>query len=288
MSPAIAPRRSTAASTAAADADRRLLQARLRASVGLDPAGAGLGDRAERALELARSTGAPVGAALESTASAASDLDEVRRAVHVATAQARLVVRGLVALPLALVPAMDGLLGVPLVGFYLHGPGRIVGALALGLMVLGAATARWMIRSVTAGRRPTGAADDEVADLLAAALRAGLPPAGALRAVGRVRPDLATPLASAALAIEHGLPAPDHPAIGDAVAVLAMGGRLGASVTSALHQLARRQRADRLAEVRARAEQLTGRLAIPSVLLFLPATVLLVGAPVVAVGLATG
>ncbi len=270
------------------DADDRaaaLAGARLAAAAGVDPDVDALDGRARRAVALSRAVGAPVGAALAAAAQAAEDDADLRRELHVATAQARVVAGGLVALPLLLVPGLDVLLGVPLLGFYATGAGRAVLAVAGTLLACGALVAWRLVARVA--RPSRGAPDDEVADLLAQALAAGLPAPAALRAVARQRGPVALDLRRAALAIEHDRP----PALGTPVAaaagLLARAERLGAPAAPALRDLAHQQRREARAVVRARAEQLGGQLTVPSVLLLLPATVLLVGAPIVHVGLSS-
>lgn len=263
------------------------VRARLRTSVGLSDDGRGLTDRERRALRLAADLGAPAGPALAAAAAAARQVVERRRALGVATAQSRFVAAALVLLPVGFLPFQQVALGLPVLDFYGTRIGRAVGAVGLGLLLLGAATVRRLLRRVERVRRGEVLPDDEVADLAAVALSAGLPTSAALRQVGTVRPELRGRLDRAALALEHGSTRSRDPVIGAVVELLAEADRLGAAAGVEVRQLATDLRAERDAVLRARAERLPAQLTVPSVLLLLPATVLLVGAPVVAAGLAS-
>lgn len=261
-------------------------RARLAVAAGgvVDPRG--LDGRAGRAMALAARLGAPVAPALQAAQEAARQDRELARSVAVATAQSRLVGRGLVALPLLLVPTLDLLVGLPLVGFYGTPAGRAVGLVALALLVLGALTGAHLVRSVPRHRRRDPVvADDETTDLLGTALRAGLPASAAARAVAEHRPAVAGALRRGALALEHGHRVEHGTPVAEALAVLSAAAELGAPAAAELTSLASEQRAREQARVRERAERLPAQLTVPSVLFLLPATVLLVGAPVVAAGL---
>ncbi len=71
------------------------------------------------------------------------------------------------------------------------------------------------------------------------------------------------------------------------VAVLTTADEVGAPIAPTLRRLARDLRADELARVLAAAERLPAQLTFPTALCLLPATVLLVGAPIVHAGLAS-
>lgn len=155
-----------------------------------------------------------------------------------------------------------------------------VAGVAGGLLVAG-----WWRRRGRAGVVPVPDAD-EVADLLATALGSGLPAGAALRAVAGVLPDRAALLRRAAVAVERGTP-PDLPAGFDrAGRLLARSTALGAPAVPALRRLACDLRADELARALAAAERLPALLTFPTTVLLLPASLLLVGAPLVAAGLA--
>jgi hypothetical protein len=260
---------------------------RLQVAAGAAPELHGLGQRARRAVRLAQDVGAPIGPVLRAAADAEQQDRARARAVAIATAQSKFVGRGLVALPIVLVPALDLLLGLPLLGFYGTAGGRAVGSVALVIIGIGAVVTRWLVARVPRpGWRDPVRQDDEATDLLAAAVQAGLPAAAAARAVGQLREELAGMLAQGAMAMEHGrIPDSDTP-VGQALLILQMADRVGAPAAPELVELAREQRAREEARVRERAERLPAQLTIPSVLLLLPATVLLLGAPIVASGLA--
>jgi hypothetical protein len=129
---------------------------------------------------------------------------------------------------------------------------------------------------------------DEVADLTATALAGGVPPGEALRVAADELPTHATALRQLALELELGVDAP-VPADGGLArlrAVLLTAAAVGAPVAPALRRLAHDLRADELARILAAAERLPAQLTFPTALCLLPATLLLVGAPMVHAGLA--
>ena len=151
---------------------------------------------------------------------------------------------------------------------------------------------------------------DEVADLVATALTAGVSSPEALRLVADVLPEHATRLRRLAFGLELGMEGEDLVAGGrDAgpgsttgragpralpghddplrrlAALLVAAERSGAPVAASVRRLARRFRADDLAQVLAAAERLPAQLTFPTALCLLPATVLLIGAPIVHTGL---
>jgi len=115
----------------------------------------------------------------------------------------------------------------------------------------------------------------------------------ALRLVADTLPGCGTSLRRLALEAELGaLGAHVGPVVGARASaverlrgVLATAEDVGASPSRALVALAADLRADRLADTLAAAERLPAQLTFPTTLLLLPATVLLVGAPIVDVGL---
>jgi pilus assembly protein TadC len=129
---------------------------------------------------------------------------------------------------------------------------------------------------------------DEVADLTAIALAGGVPPGEALRVAADELPAHATALRQLALELELGVDVPDPVDAGLARlrAVLLTAAAVGAPVASALRRLAHDLRADELARILAAAERLPAQLTFPTALCLLPATLLLVGAPMVQAGLA--
>jgi Flp pilus assembly protein TadB len=163
---------------------------------------------------------------------------------------------------------------------------------------------------------------DEAADLAATALAGGVSAPEALRVAAEHLPDLAHRLGRLAFSLELGMTAEDldprttqrgdaprasfpraasrsqarasprrRPASSDGllhlVAVLTTADELGAPIAPTLRRLARDLRADELARVLAAAERLPAQLTFPTALCLLPATVLLVGAPIVHAGLET-
>jgi Flp pilus assembly protein TadB len=157
---------------------------------------------------------------------------------------------------------------------------------------------------------PAAPGVDEAADLVATALAGGVPPGEALRLAARELPEHASELRRLALELELGIepdpmgePGPATAARPDAVArpdaaarpeagltrlrlVLATATSVGAAAAPAARRLARDLRADDLARVLAAAERLPAQLTFPTALCLLPATLLLVGAPMVHAGLA--
>jgi Flp pilus assembly protein TadB len=176
--------------------------------------------------------------------------------------------------------------------------GRWVGGAVLGLGL------GWLVHPAVAvvpvavawGRqrarldRPPSVGVDEAADLTATALAGGIAPGAALRVAASQLPAHAPALHRLALELELGLPAVDDPSgcpgLARLRAVLATATEVGAAAAPALRRLARDLRADDLARVLAAAERLPAQLTFPTALCLLPATLLLVGAPMVHAGLA--
>jgi hypothetical protein len=119
------------------------------------------------------------------------------------------------------------------------------------------------------------------------AVGGGLPPSATLRAAADEVPQLATPLRRLALDLEHGhVPAPTVPGVDRLADVLTTADAVGAPVGPTLRRLAADVRADELARVLAAAERLPVQLTFPTALCLLPGVLFLVGAPIVASGLA--
>lgn len=169
------------------------------------------------------------------------------------------------------------------------GPALLAGAVA-GLTV-GAPVGLLAGVAVAALRRPapdaTDASLDEVADLVAIALAGGTSVSGALRLVGRAGATDPAALDRLALAADLGRL---HDAASGPFAplaqVLTTTRRWGSPATTPLRALAADLRADALADALAAAERLPAQLTVPTALCLLPASVLLLGAPLVADGLA--
>ena len=137
-------------------------------------------------------------------------------------------------------------------------------------------------------RRPAGTPVDPslatVCEVVAAAMSAGVGPAAAVRhAAGRLAGPRGDLLRLAMhLDVDRD---PSVPSLQPLADVLRTTTRLGSPAVPALHELAAQLRADRLAAALADAQRLPARLTFPAALCLLPATVLLVGAPIVAEGL---
>lgn len=254
------------------------------------PQGARLTARVQRALSVARIVGAPLLPAVDAAAAAEEDAQRAVRAVSVATSQSRTVAAGLVLAPVLLVPFVARLAGASALGFYTSAAGRsvlTVGALLLGA---GALVARLLVRRTM--RPARDGALEEAVELVATALSAGTGTAASLRAVAAVLPTQAPPLRQLALDLDlghdrdpagHG--AEEPPSVQRLRLVITGAAELGAPVVPTLRRLARDLRADELARVMAAAERLPAQLTFPTTLLILPATVLLVAAPLVEAGL---
>jgi hypothetical protein len=342
----------------AATTATELLRLRVSAGAGIGDT-RGLSERARRAVAVAERTGAPVLTALDGALAAEDDAARARRAVTVASAQARAVATGLIAAPVLLVPGLGRLAGADLRAFATSPLGAVVIAVGGGLLAIGALVIVGLIRRVGRPPRAHGPAGpgallaatvaaavawriagpllvpvaalaahrlvarravrhvappgvDEAVDLTATALGGGVSPAEALRVVARVRPDLAVPLRRLAFDLELGLavaggpaPACDGAVPGARVragrraapdddaepfrrlgTVLVAADAVGAPAVPALRRLGADLRAEDLALVLAAAERLPAQLTFPTALCLLPATVLLVGAPIVQTGLA--
>ncbi len=262
-----------------ANALRRL---RAELSVGLPPTDmAGVPDRAAAAVRLAVEVGAPALAALDAATEAERAVSEQHRRLRAATAQSRVVVAGLALLPMLAIPGLQAIVGLPLLAFYGTPAGRSVGVAGAVLGLAGVGSARWLVRRTARLGEPSDV--DELADLVAIAIGAGLPVGQALRLVAERRPGPAAALRRHAYAHERGL-AVDTP-IAEVVDVAAIAHRIGAPAAAALRDLARAERAERLGDAAVAAERLPVLLTFPTALCLLPAAVLLVGAPLVAVGL---
>jgi hypothetical protein len=343
----------------AATTATELLRLRVSAGAGIGDT-RGLSERARRAVAVAERTGAPVLAALDGALAAEDDAARARRAVTVASAQARAVATGLIAAPVLLVPGLGRLANADLRAFAASPLGAVVIAVGGGLLAIGALVIVGLIRRVSRPPRAHGPAGagallaatvvaavawrvagpllvpvaalvahrlvarravrhvappgvDEAVDLTATALGGGVSPAEALRVVARAHPDLAVPLRRLAFDLELGLavaggppPARDGAPRGARVraghraepyddgaeplrrlaTVLLAADAVGAPAVPALRRLGADLRAEDLARVLAAAERLPAQLTFPTALCLLPATVLLVGAPIVQTGLA--
>lgn len=259
----------------------RLQEVRARLVAGLPVRTGAITGRAARALAVANTTGAPAVPALDAAAAARAVATTRDRVLAAATAQARAVFLGMAAIPVLALPALGGVLGRSLWPFYLTPAGLVVGAAGLGLIGLGLAVGWLLVRRV----RRTGPPHDEVADLVATALGGGVPPAPALRLVAEQVPAAADPLRRAAAGLELGR-LPDVPGdLGRILTALRLSTTYGTPVAPTLRRVAEDLRADELARVRAAAERLPAQLAFPTALCHLPATLLLVGAPLLATGL---
>jgi pilus assembly protein TadC len=294
------------------DTDRVRLH--LEAGVPLGP-DLRLTPRVQRAVSVAQLVGAPLLGAIESAAAAEEDAARSVRAVAVATAQSRTVALGLVLAPVLLVPVIGRLAGADVVAFYLSPLGR--GVLGVGLLLLGAGAlvARALVARV--GQPHPDAALEEAVELTATAIAGGSGTAAALRTVAAVLPAQGDRLRRLALDLDLGvglgvgvdarrIEAPDggtprssllgaiprtngRGAEPDALrrlrVVIVTAASVGAPSAGALLRLARDLRAAELARVLAAAERLPAQLTFPTTLLLLPATVLLIAAPLLDAGL---
>lgn len=247
------------------------------------------GPRLRRLLDVAEETGAALGPAVSSLIASEHDRDDMRRAVKVATAQAKAVAALLVATPFVLVPGLSGLTGMDVAGFYGSRVGRSMGVIGTLFVGVGVAAIVIMIARVGRTRRDGGSGafvtDDEVAELLATALSSGMPLSLAVRTVSSVAPSHRRSLLAIAMTIELDLDEPPQGGVDPLTVLVLEAWHLGAPLVPALRRHAMRQRADQRARVLARVERLPVLLALPTALCLLPGTVLLVGAPIVHAGL---
>lgn len=301
------------------------LRARVAVGAGLGD-GADLEPAVGRALRLATEVGAPLAPELDRALALADERAELASAVRIATAPARAVAVALTLAPLVLVPALGRLLEVDLAAFYATPAGTAIGLAALAAHLAGvawvrAATRRGARRRDTGGwlaavvagalaawlwhplvglvvavlvarrRGSDGGTDgaDELVDLVAVAVRGGLAPSAALRrAVDEVDTTLAAHARRLAFALEAGtVPRGLPPPLDRVAEEVATAGRWGAPVAPALARLAgdlRREERTRALEAAAR---LPAQLTVPTALLILPASVVVVAAPIVAEALAS-
>jgi hypothetical protein len=280
----------------ASDTDRVRLH--LEAGVPLGPE-LRLTPRVQRSVSVAQLVGSPLLVAIEAAASAEEDAARAVRAVAVATAQSRTVAMGLVLAPVLLVPAIGRLAGADVVAFYLTPGGRGVLAVGLALLAAGALLARGLVARI--GRPHPDAALEEAVELTATAIAGGSGTASALRTVAAVLPAQGERLRRLALDLDLGTatlePRTSHVTGPARVAraepealtrlrgVIVTAAHVGAPSAAALGRLARDLRAAELARVLAAAERLPAQLTFPTTLLLLPATVLLIAAPLLDAGL---
>lgn len=148
-----------------------------------------------------------------------------------------------------------------------------------------AALAVWWLR-----RPPADAGDpalEEVAELVATALAGGTSTSAALRLVSRTGVGDELALDRLALAADLGrVDGSEGGPLAPLARVLATTGRWGSPAAASLRALASDLRAEQLADALAAAERLPAQLTVPTALCLLPASVLLLGAPLVADGLA--
>jgi Flp pilus assembly protein TadB len=247
-----------------------------------------LSPRVRRAIEVAGDTGASVLAAVDAAGDAEDDAARARHAVEVASAQSRTVAAGLVIAPVLLVPIIGRLTGTSMLAFYTSPTGVAILIVALGLLGLGAVVAGMLVRRL---RRPSPVEGlEEAVELVATALNGGAGVVVALRRAADRIPRHADALRRLALDLELGVDrGPSHrevEALHRLRAVLVTASEVGASSASTLRRLARDLRAAELTRVLAMAERLPAQLTFPTTLLLLPATVLLIAAPLIVTGLA--
>lgn len=148
------------------------------------------------------------------------------------------------------------------------------------------------LRRRRGGARPSSAGADEPIDLVATALTGSIGSAEALRRTADVAPQHAGALRRLALDLELGAVADPDPttepeALTRLRALLTTADEVGAAPSTPMRRLASDLRAEELARVLAAAERLPAQLTFPTTLLLLPATVLLVGAPIAHAGLSS-
>lgn len=248
-----------------------------RAEAGLPVAVDSLSPRAGRAVALATDLGAPRVAALRAAAVVERDAEQLRRAVRVASAEGRSVARALVLLPPVVGPTAALLVADEPFAVWSTPGGRVVLLLALLLWACGAALVRLLVRrALRPGRTSGHAPDDELLDLTAVALGAGLGLPDAVRAAARV---LGQDHGAVALWLELG--ARGAPPVGwhEHGPLLADARRDGTALVGLVGALAATVRRDRQQQALERAARLGPRLTVPTTLLLLPAAVLVVGAP---------
>lgn len=313
----------------ATDGDAALTRLRLQVAGGGRPPrrGAQLPPDAAATLALADRVGAPLLPVLDAADDAERHRRRVAREVATATAPARSVGLGLVAMPVLVVPVLGRVLGIDLLAFYRTPVGMITGGVAVALWAAGAAIVMAMVRHADREPRPAGPTPRVLGaalvatvavspwaalpaallarlthrpapppphprlpvacDLVAAGLSAGLTAAGALREAATESPELAVDLRRLAWQVDLGrLGAAPPAALARLATTLTDGLQAGGPLVPALRALARELRAERGALARARAARLPARLTFPMSLCLLPATVVSIGAPIVATGLA--
>lgn len=323
---------------------------RLRVATGAPlPAASSMPERCRRAVAIAAIVGSPIADAVDAARAAEEDLAEARRAVAVASAQARAVAVVLLAAPFLVAPALARIVDVDLASFFTTATGVVVLGMAGIMYVAGASIVLVLVRraasadgrhgsssrgsflavavasvftwtvitplmspiaALVAHRLTTRRAGpsvapgaDEAVDLVATALHGAVGVPEAVRLVADQLPQLSDGLRRLAWELQSGsritdgdrrLPVTgqrDGARRGSAVTGMPRLGVLlhtaeetGAAVAPMLHRLASQLRADHLAERLAAAERLPAHLTFPTALFLLPATVLLIAAPIVHAG----
>jgi len=147
-----------------------------------------------------------------------------------------------------------------------------------------------VVGAVAMRARPDGTARGEVeeaAELMAIASAGGVGFGHMLRVAADELPTLADDLRRAALAVEIADDVDVPPDLDGLVTVMRVARDLGAPVAGTLRSFAAEARAERQAMALEAASRLPAQLTVPTVLFLLPATLLLVGAPLVAGALAS-
>jgi Flp pilus assembly protein TadB len=263
---------------------------RMEVAAGQMPSGLdGLPADAAAALDAAIEAGAPLLDVLDGVTAGLRAERELAHAVGAAAAPARLVAIALTVLPIAAIPVLGAMTGTDPLAFYTTPGGSLVALFGGAFWLAGVAATAAIIRSAARlDTRSRGRTVDPslaaACDVVAAGLAAGLGPPAALRLaaerLGAVRQDLLR------LAMHLDLDrTPDVAAVRPLGDLLHRASRIGGPVVPALRDLAAQLRADRLAAAMADVQRLPTRLTFPAALCLLPATLLLVGAPIVAEGL---
>lgn len=332
-------------------------RARLHVPVGREGVVRGLSDRTERALAVAQACGAPVGPILAAAGEVAAERAATTSELHRVVKPAVGIARGLVALPILVVPLLAMVLDLDLWAFWTRDPlGRVVAVVVVAMVCTAALWLRALVRSAVrpprarppstsrrgvivagalgvvaawvavgwvagvsvgalawwvhrAGHAPAVAEGlDEVADLTAVGMAAGLDLPAALRQAAAHVPDplLAHQVASLALRLSLDPPGGDHetgwsmgatgsvhdtgrsagdPGIAPLRRIVVDIAVTGQPAAAPLQRLAVRLRRDQADRLRVAVARLPARLTLPTTLLLVPATVLAIGAPIAMRGL---
>ncbi len=251
-----------------------------RAAAGLPVAPDGLPPRVARAVAVATDLGSPLVAVLREAEEVEEERRALVRAVEVASAEGRAVARALVLAPPVLGPATALLVADAPFAVWSTPTGQVVRGVAAALWGVGAAAVRALVRGAIPVRGAAEVALDELLDLAAVAVAAGVAVPEGLR-VAAATLGAHGQVGHLVLWLELGAAGPPPVGWDDVGPLLAAARRDGLAAAPLLRAVAARLRREAHHVAMQRAARLGARLSVPTTLLLLPAAGLVVAAPLV-------